>query len=185
MDKSQLRKDFKEKRKNLSDQKKYKLDQGVSSRLKSLILKNSFKKVHIFLPIEKFREFNSFILLNDKDLSHVEFVIPVVSGEKMLTVRYIPEDISISNWGIPEPVKYKEVKDDDIDLVLVPLLVCDQKGNRVGYGKGFYDRFMSKLSDKIMKLGVSYFDPIHEEISNDSWDVKLDALMLADKMLEF
>lgn len=185
MEKSFLRKEYKQKRMDLSDQAKYHLDRGISNQIKNLIQKKNFKKVHVFLPIEKFNEYNSFLLLNDKGLSDVEFVIPVVSEKNMLTVSYVSENLRISSWGIPEPIDYIEVPSNDIDLVLVPMLVSDVKGNRIGYGKGFYDRFLIDLPDSVLKLGVSYFEPIKDGITADSWDVKLDGIIMENEILEF
>ena len=64
-----------------------------------------------------------------------------------------------SNWGVPEPVDGIELMPSKIDVVFVPLLVFDQKGNRVGYGKGFYDRFLGECKPEVIKVGLSLFGP--------------------------
>ena len=83
--------------------------------------------------------------------------------------RFIKND-----YGIPEPVNGLEVPVSKIDVVFVPLLAYDKKGNRVGYGKGFYDRFLKKCRPDVIKIGLSFFEPEEqiEDISLD--DVKLD-----------
>ena len=70
-------------------------------------------------------------------------------------------------------------------MVIVPLLVCDIKGNRVGFGKGFYDRFFKSIPDSVKKVGVSYFLPIRDYIEVDDWDIALDGVFLPTGYMEF
>ena len=67
--KSELRIIYKEKRLSLTDKEKYAFDLAISERIKKFILEQQCKKVHVFLPIQKWKEFNSFLLLNDEDLN--------------------------------------------------------------------------------------------------------------------
>ena len=71
------------------------------------------------------------------------------------------------------------------DFVLTPLLYCDSKGNRVGYGKGFYDQLFSQLSSKTKKIGVNFFNP--DENIDDLWenDIPLDYLVTPEDILSF
>jgi 5-formyltetrahydrofolate cyclo-ligase len=71
-----------------------------------------------------------------------------------------------SSFGIKEPVGAKEISASELDLVLVPLLAADIAGNRVGYGKGFYDRFLSDLSPQAKSIGLSLFDLESDLISD-------------------
>ena len=73
-----------------------------------------------------------------------------------------------NEYHIPEPVDGLEVPVSKIDVVFVPLLAFDLQGHRVGYGKGFYDRFLSSCKNEVIKIGVSFFDP--EEKINDDFD---------------
>jgi 5-formyltetrahydrofolate cyclo-ligase len=67
-----------------------------------------------------------------------------------------------------------EVPVSKIDVVFVPLLAFDKNGNRVGYGKGFYDNFLAKCREDVIKIGLSFFEP--EEIIDDVFktDIRLD-----------
>jgi 5-formyltetrahydrofolate cyclo-ligase len=87
--------------------------------------------------------------------------------------------------GIPEPVQGELIPDEQIDLVFVPLLAFDKKGNRVGYGKGFYDRFLAQCRPNTQKMGLSFFCPIDEISDVDPWDVKLDSCICPDKIWTF
>ena len=65
-----------------------------------------------------------------------------------------------NKYGIPEPVGGTEMMPAEIELIIVPLLVFDINGNRVGYGKGYYDRFLKSCSENALKVGVSFFEPV-------------------------
>ena len=78
-------------------------------------------------------------------------------------------------YGIPEPRGGEQINEDEIDLVIIPLLAFDFDGNRVGYGKGYYDRFLEKCRFDMIKVGISYFSPVD----------KIDDLGLFDKKLDF
>jgi len=82
--------------------------------------------------------------------------------------------IKKNKYNIPEPVDGIEVPSNKIDVVFVPLLTFDKKGHRVGYGKGFYDQFLSGCKPETIKIGLSFFEP--EELISDVFegDVKLD-----------
>ena len=55
-----------------------------------------------------------------------------------------------NNWGIDEPISENTIETNKIDLVLIPLLAVDKNGNRVGYGKGFYDKMLQKSKTEII-----------------------------------
>ena len=60
--------------------------------------------------------------------------------------------------GIIEPVKGEKVAAGEIDLVVTPLLAFDKRGYRVGYGKGFYDKFFQQCKSNVIRVGLSFFD---------------------------
>ena len=71
-----------------------------------------------------------------------------------------------------------------IDVVFVPLLAFDLEGNRVGYGKGYYDRFLKNCTSECIKIGVSFFPP-EKKINNDTLDVNLNYCVTPDKIYSF
>ncbi len=77
-----------------------------------------------------------------------------------------------------EPIKVKEIEISQIDLILVPMAAADRTGNRLGYGKGFYDRFLNKAN--AMKVGLVFSEFLYDEIPTESFDEKLD-IIVTDK----
>lgn len=134
--------------------------------------------VHCFLPIIKNKEVNTWPIVNlllDKENCKV-----VVSRSSLITnsmehYYYDHETKLIDNkWGIPEPVEGILVDPKDIDMVLVPLLAFDKKGMRVGYGKGYYDRFLSECRADVIKTGISLVTPVDQIMDVNNQDIPLD-----------
>jgi 5-formyltetrahydrofolate cyclo-ligase len=93
--------------------------------------------------------------------------------------------IKKNDYNIPEPIDGIEIPTSKIEVVFVPLLAFDKKGNRVGYGKGFYDRFLSECNPETIKIGLSFFDS--EELIEDVFenDVKLDYCVTPNTVFSF
>lgn len=80
---------------------------------------------------------------------------------------------SENKWGIPEPESGNPIAPELIGLILVPLLCFDKLGYRVGYGKGFYDRFIARCRPDVMTVGLSFFEPVSSIADTDEYDVPL------------
>jgi 5-formyltetrahydrofolate cyclo-ligase len=103
-------------------------------------------------------------------------------------VHYLLTDntkLTISEYGIPEPVEGIEVPSNKADVVFVPLLAFDTKGHRVGYGKGFYDRFLMECKPDVIKIGLSFFEAEEELIAVNPTDVALDFCVTPKKVYAF
>ena len=87
--------------------------------------------------------------------------------------------------GIPEPVSGIKIKPEQIDIVFVPLLIFDLKGHRVGYGQGYYDRFLAQCGAKTVKVGLSFFDPVPEIKDVNAYDVPLDHCLTPGEAYHF
>ena len=87
--------------------------------------------------------------------------------------------------GIDEPIDGIDMIPTEIDMVIVPLLSFDKKGNRVGYGKGYYDRFLKLCRRDCMKIGFSYFDPIVKIDDINQYDIKLDYCITPERIFTF
>lgn len=90
-----------------------------------------------------------------------------------------------SRYGIDEPVNGKDIDATAIDIVFVPMLICDVKGFRVGYGKGFYDRFLINCREDVLKIGFCYFEPVEKIDDADEFDVPLSLCITPERVYEF
>ena len=139
------------------------------------------KYLHLFLPARRHNEIDTWLIVNRlrNEFPEIVLVVPKVDAETNMLQHFIfslETALVLSKWGIPEPAGGEQVRADKIDLVLVPLLCADARGYRVGYGKGFYDRFLATCRADVIKIGLSYFPPVPEIEDVDAWDVKLDEL---------
>ncbi|TRZ45848.1 5-formyltetrahydrofolate cyclo-ligase [Robertkochia solimangrovi] len=143
---------------------------------------------HIFLSIEQQKEIDTSFLLSilqgkDKDItvSRSDFK----TGELEHILLTDNTKISINNYGIPEPVNGIAISPENIDVVFIPLLAYDEHGNRIGYGKGFYDRFLSKCKANTKKIGLSFFPPEHKITDIHEGDIRLDACITPEAIYYF
>ncbi|MCL7754014.1 5-formyltetrahydrofolate cyclo-ligase [Polaribacter sp. Z022] len=182
MEKKELRKIYKQKRKELSSKEVENLQENIYKQVFELDL-STIKTVHIFLSIERLFELNTnpiidFLLLNNKQ------VVVSVSNFETNTLKHFLFDrktkLKVSSFGIPEPINGKEIDAKEIDLVFVPLLISDEKNYRVGYGKGFYDRFLAECRTDVKTIGLNFFKPIKEITDLNMHDVALDTVISAN-----
>lgn len=187
MNKATARSFFKAKRKELSSQQIEELSLQIANlSLQLPIWENEF--YHLFLPIEKQKEMNTEFLLHvlqGKDKN----VVVSKSNFKDMSMQHIlltdSTEIKLNTFGIPEPQKGIEIQPEQLDVVFIPLLASDKKGNRVGYGKGFYDRFLSECKQDVVKVGLSFYKPIEEIVGVNATDVKLDYLVTPTEVFAF
>ena len=89
-----------------------------------------------------------------------------------------------NRWHILEPTTSELVEIEKLDAVLAPLLCFDRKGFRVGYGKGFYDKFLNECRKDCLKIGLSFFPPVAQISDAQSFDVKLDFCITPQEVFE-
>lgn len=187
MTKKELRKKYKELRNNLSFDAIEDLSLQIANNALKLPIWN-FENYHIFLTIHEHKEVQTDYLLhilNGKDKN----VIVSKSDFETRTMDHVllTDNVTIkkNEWNIPEPQNGFSVADNQIDVVFVPLLAYDVFGNRVGYGKGFYDKFLSQCKTDVVKIGLSFFDP--EKLIEDVFteDVRLDYCITPNTIVKF
>ena len=88
-------------------------------------------------------------------------------------------------FGIAEPAGGNKISPKEIDLVLVPLLAFDQKGYRVGYGKGFYDKFLSECRMDVIKIGLSFFEAEEQIADINQFDISLNYCVTPKRIYDF
>lgn len=114
-----------------------------------------------------------------------DFAFPRVLSEKGTMEMVLAAEFAITEWGIPEPVAGVVLNPTDLDIVLIPLLAFDLAGNRVGYGKGFYDRYLLQCRPDCLKIGISLFDPIALIEDVESYDIPLDIAICPAQLYDF
>lgn len=135
--------------------------------------------LHCFIAIEKFNEVDTAVIFHRlwNDFPNVTTVVPraeMQTGE-MRHIIFAPDTKLIKNvWDIYEPVHNELVKIEEIDVVLIPLLCFDRHLHRVGFGKGFYDRFLLNLRSDTQTIGLSYFEPVDKIDDIREGDIPLD-----------
>ena len=179
MGKAALRKKFLEKRRQLGTAEVENLSTAIANRFFELPL-DKINYIHTFYPIAGRAEVDT-LRISERlrtDFPHIKQVLSK-SDTQNHTLSHILWDentpLAMNEWGITEPVSGVEVLPEQLDIVLIPLLVYDKKGNRVGYGKGFYDRFLSECRSDAMKVGLSFFEPVDLISDANELDIPLDA----------
>jgi len=184
--KNQLRKSYRDKRTNLSIDTIHNQSLKISNNLLQMNIW-SFLYYHVFITIEANKEIDTSYILTLLQGKDKNVIVPKTSSENSLT-NYLLTDTTLfkkNKWNIPEPVDGILIDEKQIDVVFIPLLAYDLKGNRVGYGKGYYDTFLKKCNTTVLKIGLSFFEP--EEIITDITkdDIPLDYCVTPEKVYKF
>ncbi len=146
-----------------------------------------FDYYHIFLQSPEKKEIDTSLILTVLQGKDKNIVVPKAGGNTILT-NYLLTDNTVlvkNRWDIPEPAEGLIVPEEKIDVVFVPLLAFDLKGNRVGYGKGFYDNFLNRCRPEVIKIGLSSFEAVREITDVHEGDIPLNYTVTPNKIYEF
>lgn len=176
MTKRELREKYKEKRQKLEASSIEAFSLAIANKALSLPIweKSTYA---LFLSIQQQKEVNTEFLLHilqgkDKNVALSRSNFKTYQMQHFLLTDNTK--IATNKWGIPEPVGGIEIKPEQIDVVFIPLLAFDEIGNRLGYGKGFYDRFLAQCAPSTIKVGLSFFEAEPEKIPVHVNDIPLD-----------
>ncbi|MBQ4855416.1 5-formyltetrahydrofolate cyclo-ligase [Rhodanobacter sp. B2A1Ga4] len=121
-----------------------------------------------------------------------QFLLPVIGRDKLL--RFAPwqsgDDVQPNRYGIPEPVAPGELLEPfQLDLVFVPLLGFDRRGNRLGHGGGYYDRSFAFLNEQVrptepLLVGIGYAFQELPQVEEEVWDVPLDFIASERELID-
>lgn len=187
MTKEELRKKYKLLRSNYSDTL---IDSLTAKCINILILNFNLenKNVGIFLPIKSHKEPNLFLLFSELKLKNTFLFAPKsqIETNDMIFHRIDSmNDVQIGPYQIPEPISLESIHNKDLDIILIPLLSFDSKGYRVGYGKGYYDKYLKNSPDKLIKIGISLFNEIERIDDVNSYDVQLNFCITPERLIKF
>ena len=194
MDKKQLRIYYKKLRSFLTENEKEQRSIDIANRLLLLDAVSDDRQVwdktyfHLFLPIVELNEVNTEFILQILMGKDKEIVISKTDFDNRKMAHFLLTEntkIRKNEYNIPEPIDGIEVPSDKIDVVFVPLLAFDKKGNRVGYGKGFYDNFLNECKTDVIKIGLSFFEAEEEIDDVSDSDIPLDFCVTPNEIYQF
>ena len=164
MNKESLRDSFLSDRNSLTTSQIQSRNLLIAQRLIDYVPWEKLKVVHLYMPIIQNNEVDTFPLIKHlrKTKSAIRIVIPKVEPGSQLAHYFLSNSTKLvpNVWGIPEPVDAVTADINEINLVIVPMVIFDKKGHRIGYGKGYYDRFLAQCNAATKKVGLCYFDPV-------------------------
>ncbi|MEL7144942.1 MAG: 5-formyltetrahydrofolate cyclo-ligase [Bacteroidota bacterium] len=143
---------------------------------------------HCFLPIVKNKEPDTWPIIDLLRSQGKKIVVSKSDLTTNLLTHYCLEDrsqLQVNKWGIPEPVQGKPAEVADLDVILIPLLTFDEAGHRIGYGKGYYDRFLEGCRPDVLKVGISIFPPSDSLFDADPHDIAMDYCITHQRVYQF
>ncbi|WP_353722747.1 5-formyltetrahydrofolate cyclo-ligase [Dyadobacter sp. 676] len=192
MKKAALRKEFLQKRKEADEPSLIEKNALIAQNLEKYVQRNLFKTLHTFLPQLGSREINTFYLIELFRISFPAMRIAapyIVPGTREMEHFLLTPftHLVMNQWRIPEPdpTTSRKIAPEEIDIVLVPLLAFDRKGYRVGYGGGYYDRFLPQTRPECIKMGLSLFEEVDEIEDIDAFDIPLDVCITPEHVYNF
>ena len=186
MTKAELRKYYKSKRTALTHNQIEAYSVAIANQLLELQVWDK-EYYHVFLPIVNQKEINTEYILHILQGKDKHCILSKSDFKSFKMTNFLLQDntkIVVNKYGIPEPVNGIEIDNSKIEVVFVPLLAYDTKGNRVGYGKGFYDRFLSECNPNCIKVGLSFYKPEKEIKDVLETDIKLDYCVTPDAIFK-
>jgi 5-formyltetrahydrofolate cyclo-ligase len=183
--KKEARNHFRSLRNALESEEIEKMSRRIHDLLFSRLAMHRYSPIHLYIPIKRNNETDSLLILDTlrKDFAPDIYISKSLDNGELLHVKFeATTKLEANQWGIDEPVEladslsseafFEQNKTEDV-LVFVPLLAFDKKGNRVGYGKGYYDRFLQHATKDTTIVGLSLFEPIDLIEDADSYDIKM------------
>lgn len=187
--KATLRNTYKQRRKALTDKERLKFDDLILIQFQKLILHD----IHALLsywPIKSHYEINTLPITD-----YLSFKIPGLRvcfpktdfAQTKLQAIEVERDTSfeMNHAGIGEPTSGDLIYPEELDMVFVPMLAYDKRGFRVGYGKGFYDRYLQQCRKNVIKVGFSYFEPEDAIPEVNEFDIPLNLAITPQSIYEF
>ncbi|MCX6210728.1 MAG: 5-formyltetrahydrofolate cyclo-ligase [Bacteroidetes bacterium] len=189
MTKQELRTRYLQERKNIAPKLKLQYDDLMLLQFQQFNF-NTIKSVLTYWGMQQNNEPNTHLFSSylRHILPNLQIAYPVSNfiTNEMKAILIDEETVYRTNeYGITEPKFGKEIKANEIDLVLVPMIICDTEGYRVGYGKGFYDKFLAECSKNIITIGFSYFEPINKIDDVNEFDIPLCCCITPNTIYEF
>ena len=180
-----LRKSFKKQR-SLLDINQVK---GLSKRIfENLLELNIWDKsfYHLYLSNEINNEVETDEIVNLLFMKNKRVFVPKILGKDLLNIEIDNNtNYFLNQLGIREPISSNQKDASLLEVIFVPLLIFDKLGHRVGYGGGYYDKFLVNIKDDVFKIGLSLFDPIDKIKDIEKHDISLDYIITPKRVYDF
>ncbi|MCH8494046.1 MAG: 5-formyltetrahydrofolate cyclo-ligase [Balneolales bacterium] len=184
MQKATLRKLVREYRNEVPRERWMVLSEGIQSNAASIVSMLNAKNVHVYLASPGHLEVDTSELYNKLLANHIITAVPRVlsdSGDMESVIVNYNTRFQPNKWGIREPVDGEVASPDIFDIVFVPMLGADMNGNRLGFGKGFYDRFLAIT--EAVKVGLCPEDYMFDRIPSEPHDVSMDFIITESRII--
>ena len=141
---------------------------------------------HIYNSIDKNNELNTDFLKNLLYTKQKKIVIPKIQNNRLIHFKINDKTtFELNNYSIKEPISGVMIDAQKLDVIFIPLIIFDLLGHRVGYGKGYYDRFLQTVNSNSLKIGLSLFEPIDKISDRNNYDVSMDICVTPTKVYNF
>ncbi|HHE32223.1 MAG TPA: 5-formyltetrahydrofolate cyclo-ligase [Chlorobaculum parvum] len=176
--KAQMRRELLSRRRSLSREAWSEKSDQICQRLITMSELLDADRVHCYVAMERDREAGTFELLEWLASERKAVFMPYIERSQMLVARYLPvQRFEAARVGPPVPVPLELTDEEHFDAVIVPLAGFDRRGGRIGFGKGWYDRFFDALSAKGIhpaRIGLAFDCQEVPSVPSDPWDQRLD-----------
>lgn len=183
MNKQELRKECLNKRRSMDKSQKRKLDLEIQSRF---LMTEQYRRCDtVLIYVSKPDEIDTFGIINACFANKKRVAVPVTNEDFTLCFYYINsiKELKTGKFNVLEPIdKSNKVTDFENSICVIPSLCCDLSGNRVGYGKGCYDRFLSQYNKE--KICLTYGVDVVPSITSEKNDVSVDVIV-SDMFVKF
>lgn len=187
--KNELRKIYRQKRNALTQSEKNKLDDLLLIQFQSLPLP-FVQNILAYAAIDENNEPPTDLMVDylHYKTPEIQIAYPKSNVTQQIMDAVLTDEDSFfekNEWHIPEPIDGTTIAPEQLDMIFIPLLTFDKNGYRVGYGKGFYDKYLANCRPNIIKIGISYFEPVAQITDRNEFDVPLNYCITPHKTYVF
>ncbi|MEI6847579.1 MAG: 5-formyltetrahydrofolate cyclo-ligase [Chlorobiaceae bacterium] len=187
--KAEVRKEMIARRKLIPEKTRLAMSELIAGQVLSLPEVINARNIHLYLSIPDQAEVSTAFLVDAFAAMNKQLSVPVVREINLFSVAYQKgKPLKAGNFGQPEPEAMVMVDESNLDVLLMPLVAFDRKGNRIGYGKGFYDRFLQRLYRQGIRpwcIGLAFSLQMIAKVPSDHWDEPLDGAVHEHGIMRF
>lgn len=179
LNKKNIREEIIDKRNNLILDIKQNYDSLIFEEIINSEIYKKSKKIFTYISFGS--EVDTIKLINYSFSNNKEVYVPKINKQTkdMIALKiHNFNNMSVDKWGIIEPKSVDKTNiGTDFDLIIMPGIAFDKQGNRIGYGGGYYDKYISKLNNASNLLALAYDFQIIQDIESESHDIKVDFIL--------